>query len=291
MRHELCQGPCEYWLQSLKPSLMIDCIFADPPDNIGLDYGDGGKGDRRDDAEYVEKLHEWVGLFVRRAKTVWLSFNSRWTLEMGEIVHELLLADPMLTFKPCVQTFSFYQHCKTDLGNAHRPLWRIQHADAPLWPHQIKIPSWRQRNGDARATAGGKVPGDAFDFTKLPTKNRRDWHQSAVQCGNWVVDALIPDDHFDFPRVVGNSKQRRSWHPTQLNEALVERAIKLVTVPGDWVVDPFGGTGTTLRVCRRIDRNCTLLEANPAYCEEIQAEHKMVPQETGKYARWDLTTD
>ena len=70
-----------------------------------------------------------------------------------------------------------------------------------------------------------------------------------------------------------------------------ERAIELVTVPGDWVVDPFGGTGTTLRVCRAIGRDCTLLEANPAYCEEIQAEHGMVPQEMGKYARWDLTSD
>jgi hypothetical protein len=275
----------------LRSDLTIDCIFADPPDNIGLDYGDGGKGDRVDDDKYVGQLADWVGLFTRRAKTVWISFNAKWTLEMGEIVADLVRADPTLTFKPCVQTFSFYQHCKTDLGNAHRPLWRIQQVDAPLYPDQIKIPSWRQQNGDARATAGGKTPGDAFNFTELPTKHRRVWHQSAVQCGKWAVDALIPDDHFNFTRVVGNSKQRRRWHPTQLNEGLVERAIKLVTKAGDWVVDPFGGTGTTLRVCREIGRNCTLMEANPDYCQEIQAEHGMVLQKSGEYPLWNLTTD
>ena len=124
-----------------------------------------------------------------------------------------------LEAKPCVQTFTFGQHNHHDLGNNHRPLLRLRWRNAPLYPDAIRVPSWRQENGDKRADPRGRVPGDVFDFT----------------------------------RVTGNSKQRRTWHPTQLNEGLVERCLKLTTPTGGTVLDPFGGTGTTLRVCKRIE--------------------------------------
>ena len=56
---------------------------------------------------------------------------------------------------------------------------------------------------------------------------------------------------------------------TQLNEGLVERCLGLSTIEGGHVVDPFAGTGTTLRVCRRIGRRCTLIEQEKTYCNEI----------------------
>ena len=78
---------------------------------------------------------------------------------------------------------------------------------------------------------------------------------------------------FDFTRVTGNSKQRRPWHPTQLNEGLVERCLLLTTPPGGAVLDPFGGTGTTLRACKRLDMPCTLIEIDRDYCKRIAAEN------------------
>jgi len=244
------------WIPQLRDE-RISTIFADPPDNLGLDYGDGGKGDRLPVEEYVAKLKTWVKLFINYADTTWLSFNAKWTLEMARVVRTAMEANPDLEFKPCVQTFTFGQNRKTDLGNGHRPLWRLRWKDAKLYPDQVKVPSWRQLHGDKRAAPGGRVPLDVFDI----------------------------------PRVTGNSKQRRSYHPTQLHEDLVERAIKLVTKPGDWVVDPFGGTGTTLRVCRRIGRPCTLIEKSPVYCEHIADEHEMELREKGKYSRWWLDMD
>jgi DNA modification methylase len=144
--------------------------------------------------------------------------------------------------KPCVQTYTFGQHSHTDLGNNHRPLWRFKWKEAKLYPDAIRVPSWRQENGDKRADPRGRVPGDVFDF----------------------------------PRVTGNSHQRRTWHPTQLNEGLVERCIKMSTRPGQTVLDPFGGTGTTLRVCKRIERFCTLIELDWGYCEKIALEHGLI---------------
>lgn len=285
MRHELCQGDCMMWLEQFRDE-PIAMIFADPPDNIGLGYDE--YDDKLDDRDYIYMLNRWLHVFVQKADTVWFSFNSRWLLEMSAIATEICKENLNIEFKPCVQTFSFYQHNKDDLGNAHRPLWRFRKKGAGHYPEQAKIPSWRQLNGDSRAAAGGKVPGDVLNFTTLPEKNRRDWHERAIEVGGYIVDPLIPDDHFDFTRVVGNSKQRRAWHPTQLNEGLVERCVLLSTKPGDLVVDPFGGTGTTLRVCKKLDRSCTLIEMDGNYCQHIADEHEMKSREVGKYARWEL---
>jgi len=62
---------------------------------------------------------------------------------------------------------------------------------------------------------------------------------------------------------------------TQLNEGLVERCIKLTTREGDTVLDPFGGTGTTLRVYKRFGIACTLIELDSGYCE-IAEEHVLI---------------
>ena len=98
----------------------------------------------------------------------------------------------------------------------------------------------------------------------------------------------MPGDVFDFTRVVGNSKQRRPWHPTQLNEGLVERCVRLTTPEGESVLDPFGGTGTTLRVCRPLGYPCTLIEIDKGYCAEIVKEHGMVRNEYIHRAIWEV---
>lgn len=231
----LINGDCLDVFSALRS---VQCVFADVPDNLGLDYNE--YGDRLSPEEYTSNLYDWTNLFVSRADVIWISFNVRWIIDMGVIARQIIkLYDGDVVLKPCVQTFTFGQHNRRDLGNNYRPLWRFRWKDAPLYPDQIRVPSWRQENGDKRAHPDGRVPGDVFDF----------------------------------PRVTGNSKQRRAWHPTQLHEDLVERCIKLSTKEGDHVCDPFAGTGTTLRVCKRINRRCTLIEIDSSYCQEISKEH------------------
>ena len=58
----------------------------------------------------------------------------------------------------------------------------------------------------------------------------------------------MPDDVWDFPRVTGNSGQKRKWSPTQLNEGLYKRAIDFSCKPGARICDLFAGSGTMARV-------------------------------------------
>ena len=170
LNHKLIRGDCLEVLRALDEAA---CIFADPPDNIGLDYNEFT--DKRPDDAYVAWLGDCLRLFIQKAGIVWISYNAKWSFAMGMIVHDLLREHNWLEAKPCVQVYTFGQHNHHDLGNNHRPLLRLRRDDAPLYPDAIRIPSWRQLNGDRRADPRGRVPGDVFDF----------------------------------PRVTGNSKQRR----------------------------------------------------------------------------------
>lgn len=216
--------------------------FADPPDNIKLGYSEYEDNLRTD--EYLHFLDQVLRRMIMSAPIVWISFNARWTLPMGSIA-TTLVKETGLEVKPCVQTFSFGLQMQHDLKNCHRPLWRFMRPGTPLYPDQAREPSWRLMNGDGRADPRGAVPSDVFDF----------------------------------PRVTGNSKQRRRYHPTQLHEGILERCVKLCTPPDGKVLDPFAGTGTTLRVCKRLGRQCTLIELDSFYCSEIAKEHDLTVKE------------
>jgi modification methylase len=63
----------------------------------------------------------------------------------------------------------------------------------------------------------------------------------------------------------------RKLHPTQKPEALVARAILSASKPGDVVLDPFFGTGTTGAAARRLGRHYIGVERNPTYAARAEA--------------------
>lgn len=252
IKHKLIHDDCLNVLQQMD---RVRMIFMDAPDNIGLDYD--SYDDNLPDQIYLEWFQKIISLAVLKADIVWISYNSVWTFDMGVIIKWLLSLHPNLEAKANVQTYTFYQHNKYDLGQAHRPLIRLRWDGIEIYPDQIRIPSWRLLHGDKRANPDGKVPGDVFDF----------------------------------PRVTGNSKQRRRWHPTQLNEDLVDRCVRLSCWPADTVMDIFAGTGTTLRVCKKTKNPCVLVELDETYCSELVKEHKMTPVYTGRAPEWESIDD
>jgi DNA modification methylase len=68
--------------------------------------------------------------------------------------------------------------------------------------------------------------------------------------------------HFDKPA-------RNDLHPTMKPVALVERAIRNSSKTRDVVLDPFGGSGSTLIACEKAGRHGRLMELDPRYCDVI----------------------
>jgi len=289
-------------------------IFADPPDNIGLKYA--GFTDKVNKDEYRNMLWDIISS-TEYCDVLWLSFYHAHTPLVGHLSDVFLTVHTGWEFKACVQPFTFGQHNKHDLGNNYRPLYRFMRKGTELYPDQVKIPSWRQLNGDKRAKDGGRVPGDVFNFIReapqadvqreilLLQREKElllelDWSGDShdgrtyyippsdrVELHGWYVDGRFygatqeeavwrlaggdesDDDVFDFPRVTGNSKQRRAFSPTQLNESLYERCIKLCCAEGDTVVDLFAGSGTLGRVADRCGVNAIMLERSREVCDAI----------------------
>lgn len=80
----------------------------------------------------------------------------------------------------------------------------------------------------------------------------------------------------------GNSdKEEMSGHSTQKPIECMLRPILNNSQHGDYVYDPFGGSGTTLIACEKSNRNCLMMELSPSYVDAIIARWEKL---TGKTA-------
>jgi DNA modification methylase len=77
-------------------------------------------------------------------------------------------------------------------------------------------------------------------------------------------------------------------HPTMKPVELVERAIRNSSKGRDTVLDPFGGSGTTLITCEKTGRQARLIELEPKYCDVIVARWQ---EFTGQKARLETGPD
>jgi DNA modification methylase len=66
-----------------------------------------------------------------------------------------------------------------------------------------------------------------------------------------------------------NKPVKNDLHPTMKPVALVERAIRNSSKSRDIVLDPFGGSGSTLIACEKAGRQARLVELDPRYCDVI----------------------
>ena len=84
-----------------------------------------------------------------------------------------------------------------------------------------------------------------------------------VNHSHWIgKETVYPTNVLHLATECGNKK-----HSAVFPESLPEWFIKLFTVPGDTVLDPFLGSGTTGAVCRRLDRHFIGIELHPNYAE------------------------
>lgn len=79
----------------------------------------------------------------------------------------------------------------------------------------------------------------------------------------------ISDIWYDVHRI--KHKRDRDDHPCQLPVRLLERVIAITTNPGDMVLDPFLGTGTSAVVAKSLGRRYAGIDIDPHYCEIAQA--------------------
>ena len=90
--------------------------------------------------------------------------------------------------------------------------------------------------------------------------------ETHLQAGKFATNILR------VPSLKGSSKEK-CGHPSQKPLALIEKLIACSTSPGDLVLDPFLGSGTTALAAAQLQRRCLGIESHPAYLE--MARHRL----------------
>ena len=188
-------------------------IFTDPPYNIGVDYGTGSLHDLLPDDEYMQWVGDWMSL-------CWDSLTddgSFWVMIGDEYAAEycVTLKSVGFTVRNWIKWYeTFGVNCSNKFNRTSRHIFYCV-KDPSVFvfnPEPVNRPSDRQtKYGDNRAALSGKI---------------------------W-------DDVWQIPRLTGTGSERIPDFPTQLPLALVEPIVLCASMPGDLVVDPFNGSGTT----------------------------------------------
>jgi hypothetical protein len=157
---------------------------------------------------------------------------------------------------------AFGIHCPRGFGRCSRHLfWMVKDADRFVFHESAVLrPSDRQvKYGDRRAQPGGK-PWDSV----------------------WGINPPIP-------RLVDNARERLPGFPTQLPLSLLSAIVGCASDPGDLVLDPFSGSGTTGEAALRLGRRYLGFERNPAYAEPSRLRLQALPTVEGQMC--DVGTD
>lgn len=212
-------GDCVKILSAVREPV-ADLIFADPPFNIGYKYD--CYEDRRAYEDYYAWTEQWMDACVKALKpagSFWVAIGDEYAGEIRIIGRKLGLN----LRNWVIWHYTFGQATKTKFARSHAHLFYFT-KDVKQFTFNdmaVRIPSARQTTyADHRANPKGK----------------------------------IPDDVWSFSRVCGTFNERVKWHPCQMPEKVLERIVRVASNPGDVVIDPFSGSGTTCCVAAKLGR-------------------------------------
>lgn len=206
----------------------VDLIIADPPYNLGKNYGNNH--DIRGFQEYLQFSESWLQEAHRVLAphgTMYVFMGFRFISSLYDILDQRL----GMFFNSWI-TWHYTQGMGKTKGFSprHEDILMFTKSEEFVFNiDSIRIPQkyYRERNNMA-----GANPGDVWTFSHV---------------------------HYSNPE--------REDHPTQKPEALIARMALASSNEGDLVLDPFSGSGTTARVCQALNRRCLAIEINPDYVE------------------------
>ena len=237
------------------PAGSVDLAFADPPFNIGYQYD--VYDDRQDEEKYLDWCRQWMRGVVDALKptgTFWLAIGDEYAAELKMIAQKEL---GLICRNWVIWYYTFGVHCKQKFSRSHAHLFYFvkDRKQFTFNDEAVRVPSARQLvYADTRADPKGRLPDDTWILRPqdLPDGFRSD------------------GDTWYFPRVCGTFKERIGGHGCQMPERLLGRIIRACSNEGDLVLDPFGGTGTTLVVAKKLRRQYIGFELSPEYTKKIE---------------------
>jgi modification methylase len=236
---EVLVGDCIAALEKLPPE-SVDLVFADPPYNLQLE---GAL--TRPDHSLVDAVDDDWDKFASFA--AYDAFTRAWLLACRRVMKKSATLWVIGSYHNIFRVGATLQ----DLG-----FWILNDV---VWRKANPMPNFKGRrftNAHETLIWASRGP-DAKGYT---------FHYDALKGGN--DDLQMRSDWF-IPLCTGEERLKdeagRKVHPTQKPEALLARVLLSASNPGDVVLDPFFGTGTTGAVAKHLGRHFVGIERDPTY--------------------------
>ncbi len=238
-------GDCVAAMEKL-PAASIDVIFADPPYNLQLEGDlhrpDQSKVDAVDDAWDQFSSFEAYDAFTR----AWL-LAARRVLKPNGTIWVIGSYHNIFRVGALMQDLRFWM--------LNDVIWRkanpMPNFRGRRFTNAHETMIWASRDQDAKSYTFNY---EAMKMLNDGTQMRSDWHIPICNGSERLKD-----------------EEGQKVHPTQKPEALLQRVLLTSTKPGDVVLDPFFGTGTTGAVAKLLGRNFVGIERDSTYREAAEA--------------------
>jgi modification methylase len=238
-RNEILQGDCVELMRAM-PDKSVDLVFADPPYNLQL----------------ANKLHRPDQTLVDAVDDDWDKFSD--FAAYDAFTREWLKAAQRV-MKPSATIFvigSYHNIFRVGAIMQDLGFWILNDI---VWRKNNPMPNFRGRRFTNAhetmiwATRDSSVKSYTFNYETLKAGN-----EDCQVRSDWLLPICTGAERL-------KDSKGRKVHPTQKPEALLARVLLSASQPGDLVLDPFFGAGTTGAVAKRLRRDFIGLEREADY--------------------------
>jgi site-specific DNA-methyltransferase (adenine-specific) len=248
----LYQGDCLKFLSAL-PEESVDLIFADPPFNLGKEYGKG-ISDRMVVDKYVSWSKEWLNDCVRILKpggSLFVFNLPQWCIEYGAYLNQRDMC--FRHWIACRMPKAFPRGKK--MSPAHYGLIYYTKGQPTVFNKvYTPIQLCRHCGGEIRDYGGHRKRLNEKGINLMDVWDSPEdvWEDAIEADANEILWSLAEEMWTDIPPV--RHRQHKKRVPNELAPIMLERIVAMASNPGQIVVDPFGGSGTTFYAAEKLHR-------------------------------------
>lgn len=234
------------------PNESLQLVVTSPPYNLGKEY------ERHLDLDqYLDQQRQVIAECVRS-----LSPQGSLCWQVGNYVHKgsIIPLDSVL----------YPIFAELGLKMKNRIIWNFEHGlhCKRRFSGRYETIVWYTKSDDYVFN---------LDTVRVPQKYPGKKHFKGPKAGEFSGNPLgkNPSDSWNIPNVKSNHVEKTE-HPCQFPVELIERLVLAMSNEGDWVLDPFLGTGTTIIAAVRHHRRGAGAEIFPKY---VEIAHDRIEQE------------
>lgn len=227
----------------LLPNAFIDLLIIDPPYNLNKRYGEK-KFAKTSSSLYEEWLDSWVKKLTRCLKpdaSLYVCCDWQSSRSIQSILEKYFIVRNRITWEreKGRGANANWKNCSEDIWFCTMSNDYYFDVDAVKLKKKVIAP-YRHASGEPK-----------------------DWEESAA--GNYRL--THPSNLWTDISIPFWSMPENTDHPTQKPEKLIAKLMLASSKPGDFIFDPFFGSGTTCVVAKKLGRRFSGVEQNPEYCQ------------------------